>query len=171
MNQAAYDGPRVLLEPGELHFGAAPLRISTLLGSCVSITLWHPRLRLGGMCHYVLGQRRQQEELPLDGRFGDEAFALLLEAIRAHACRPRDFQAKLFGGGGMLTGPGAQLDIGQSNIAQGRRLLQAAGIPLISEHVGGSGRRKITFDLASGQVWLAFPDGKGAQTRSPHGRQ
>lgn len=169
MSQAVYDGPWVLLEPGELHFGAAPLRISTLLGSCVSITLWHPRLRLGGMCHYVLGQRRQQEEQPLDGRFGDEAFALLLEDIRAHACRPGDFQAKLFGGGVMLSGPGAQLDIGLSNISQGRDLLHAAGIPLISEHVGGCGHRKITFDLASGQVWLAFPDGKGAQTRSPHG--
>ena len=169
MNPAAYQGPKVFLEPGDLYFGSAPLQISTLLGSCVSITLWHPRLHLGGMCHYVLASRQNRQGLPPDGRFGSEAFARLLEHIREHACRPADFQAKLFGGGVMFTGPGPQPDIGSGNIEQGRQLLQQAGIPLISEHVGGNGRRKLTFDLESGHVWLAFPDGKGAHSRSPHG--
>lgn len=169
MNPASFQGPSVFLEPGDLHFGHAPLQISTLLGSCVSITLWHPRLHIGGMCHYVLGTRQNRQGLPLDGRFGSEAFALLLAEIRTRACRPEEFQAKLFGGGIMFAGPGTQPDIGSGNIEQGRSLLQQAGIPLISEHVGGNGRRKLTFDLETGHVWLAFPDGKGAHSRSPHG--
>ena len=161
--------PRIFLEPGELFFGSAPLRIATLLGSCVSIALWHPRRHIGGMCHYVLQHRQNPQGPAADGRYGDEAFALLLEQIRAHGARPGEFQAKLFGGGVMFTGPGTQPDIGSANVAQGRRLLQEAGIPLISEHVGGTGRRKLTFDLETGHVWLAFPDGKGAHRRSPHG--
>lgn len=169
MSLTTYQGPRVFLEPGELHFGSAPLQISTLLGSCVSITLWHPRLHIGGMCHYVLGKRQNRQQLPADGRFGTEAFAALLQAIQQRACRAQEFQAKLFGGGIMFAGPGTQPDIGSGNIEQGRALLRQAGIPLVSEHVGGSGRRKLTFDLDTGHVWLAFPDGKGALSRNLHG--
>lgn len=161
--------PRIFLEPGELFFGSAPFRIATLLGSCVSITLWHPRRRLGGMCHYVLQHRQTSHGNAADGRYGDEAFALLLAQIHAHGSRPGEFQAKLFGGGVMFSGPGTPSDIGSGNVALGRRLLQEAGIPLISEHVGGTGRRKLTFDLETGHVWLAFPNGKGAHRRSPHG--
>lgn len=169
MSLSTFRGPRVFLDPGELHFGSAPLQISTLLGSCVSITLWHPRLHIGGMCHYVLGSRQNRQNLPADARFGTEAFASLMHEIQRRACRPSEFQAKLFGGGIMFSGPGTQPDIGSGNIQQGRSLLLEAGIPLISEHVGGSGRRKLTFDLATGHVWLAFPEGKGAHSRSLHG--
>src|SRR5439155_18563598 len=41
----------IFLQPGEWYFGDADTRIRTLLGSCVAITMWHPRRCLGGMCH------------------------------------------------------------------------------------------------------------------------
>jgi len=37
----------VVLAAGDFHFGGGRTRISTLLGSCVSLTLWHPRRRIG----------------------------------------------------------------------------------------------------------------------------
>ncbi len=48
------DVETVVLRPGDFHFGGGHTRISTLLGSCVSITLWHPRRLIGGMCHYMM---------------------------------------------------------------------------------------------------------------------
>ena len=44
----------VFLQPGELYFGDRYTRLRTLLGSCVSIVLWHREALLGGMCHYML---------------------------------------------------------------------------------------------------------------------
>jgi chemotaxis protein CheD len=161
--------PRVFLEPGELCFGAAPLCIATLLGSCVAIVLWHPLRRIGGMCHYVLGSRRRAAGQTPDGRFAREAFAGLLREIAAHAARPAEFQGKIFGGGAMFAAGGTLPGLGAANIAIGRALLAEAGIPLVAEHVGGNGRRKLTFDLATGHVWLAFPDGQGAFRRSQDG--
>ena len=38
-----------------------------------------------------------------------------------------------------------------------------------SEHVAGSGRRKLHFDVWSGDVWLAFPEGENAEIRNSHG--
>lgn len=157
----------VVLKAGEFHFGGGRTRISTLLGSCVSITLWHPRRRIGGMCHYMLTRRHRPDGAALDGRFAGEAFELFLRHVERHGTRPAEYQAKLFGGANMFVGGGAgQLDIGARNIDYGLDLLAAHHIPLISRHVGGSGRRKLHFDLWNGNVWLAFPAGEGAEIRS-----
>ena len=50
----------VFLQPGDFYFGEAGTRIRTLLGSCVAITLWHPILHIGGMCHIMLPERGER---------------------------------------------------------------------------------------------------------------
>ena len=164
------DVTEVFLNPGDFHFGEGMTRISTLLGSCVSITLWHPRRRIGGMCHYMLTERKRPANAPLDGRFASEAFELFLQKVNAAGTHPAEYQAKLFGGGNMLEGlSGGKIDIGPRNVAYGRQLLAAQNISLVAEHVGGSGRRKLHFDVSSGDVWLAFPQGADAHIRSLRG--
>ena len=153
-----YAGSEVFLEPGDFHFGAAPLRIATLLGSCVTVTLWHPRRHIGGMCHIQMAQRspRSTGAAP-DGRFAADAFQLFDQAIARHGTAPGDYVAKLFGGGHMFPERRGHIaDIGGANIAAVRRLLAARGITPAVEHVGGAGHRKLIFDLASGEVWLSF---------------
>ncbi|MBS1145089.1 MAG: putative chemotaxis protein [Proteobacteria bacterium] len=170
MNGIEHDIHEVFLNPGDFYFGDKYTRISTLLGSCVSITLWHPRRRIGGMCHYMLTERHRAATAPLDGKYGSEAFELFLQHVEAAGTRPGEYQAKLFGGANMLTGAsGERMDIGPRNIAQGRQLLASHNVTLIAEHVGGSGRRKLHFDVWSGDVWLAFPQGSNAQIRNSHG--
>ena len=160
----------VVLGPGDFHFGSGHTRISTLLGSCVSITLWHPKKRIGGMCHYMMTTRERLHAVALDGRYASEAFELFLLHVRNAGTGTSEYQAKLFGGANMFAGtPGGRMEIGARNIEHGRQLLAAHHITLISEHVAGSGRRKLHFDLWTGDVWLAFPEGAGASIRSCHG--
>ncbi|MFZ4535284.1 chemotaxis protein CheD [Propionivibrio sp.] len=160
----------VVLRPGDFHFGSGHTRISTLLGSCVSITLWHPRKRIGGMCHYMMTERDRSANPPLDGRYATEAFELFLQNVEAAGTRPNEYQAKLFGGANMFTGgKGSQMDIGARNIEYGQRLLASKHIALMAEHVAGSGRRKLRFDIWSGAVWLSFPEGEGAEIRNVNG--
>jgi chemotaxis protein CheD len=160
----------VFLNPGEFHFARKHTRISTLLGSCVSITLWHPRKHIGGMCHYMLTERKRPANAPPDGRFANEAFELFLQQVDAAGTRPSEYQAKLFGGANMLGElSGGQIDIGPRNVAYGRTLLATNNITVVAEHVGGSGRRKLHFDVSSGDVWLAFPQGTDARIRSVRG--
>ena len=54
----------------------AATRISTLLGSCVSITLWHRAKRIGGMCHYMMPSAIVETAAPLDGRYAGRSLAL-----------------------------------------------------------------------------------------------
>lgn len=155
-NDTEVPPPRIVLGPGDFRFGAAPLQLATLLGSCVTVTLWHPRRHIGGMCHVVSPKRPQQRDGTLDGRYADEAFALFDEAIARAGCRHAEFQAKLFGGGDMFPGAVIGLGVGERNIAAARELLRSRGIPLLVEHVGGTGRRKLVFDIGTGDVWLYF---------------
>lgn len=165
------DFDSVVLRPGDYYFGGGQTRISTLLGSCVSITLWHPRQRIGGMCHYMMTERQRPPDAPLDGRYAAEAFEFFLQRIAQAGTRPGEYQAKLFGGADMFCGGSSSgtLGIGLRNIELGRRLLAAKNIALLAEHVAGNGRRKLHFDLWSGDVWLAFPEGIGAEVRNLYG--
>jgi hypothetical protein len=57
--------------------------LRTLLGSCVAITLWHPTRRIGGMCHFLLPERKRRTNEPPDGRYGDEAVAEMVKVLSA----------------------------------------------------------------------------------------
>ena len=161
----------VVLSAGDFYFGSGNTRISTLLGSCVSITLWHPRKHIGGMCHYMMTERTRAPNAALDGRYADEAFELFLQHVEQADTRPSEYQAKLFGGANMFQEKdGSRMDIGARNVEYGHRLLASRHIALIAEHVAGSGRRKLHFDLWSGNVWLAFPEGADAKIRNCYGR-
>lgn len=160
----------VVLRPGDFHFGAGHTRISTLLGSCVSVTLWHPRKRIGGMCHYMMAERDRPDGSTLDGRYASEAFALFLMHVDKAGTRASEYQAKLFGGANMFgQKPDTKLDIGGRNIDAAHRFLTAQHIAVMAEHIGGSGRRKLHFDVWSGNVWLAFPEGADAEIRNRNG--
>ena len=65
----------IFLQPGEYFVGDASLRLRTMLGSCVAITLWHPQRKIGAMSHFLLAEHggRRRTSNTLDGRYGDEA--------------------------------------------------------------------------------------------------
>lgn len=157
MNQTilqAAEAAEIYLLPGDFHFGGNNTRIRTVLGSCVSIAVWHPLLRIGGMSHSVLPNRGKPGNHNLDGHYADEAVELLLREIGKCNTRPDEYRVKLFGGGSMFRQPLSEraFDVGGSNIEAARALLDAGGFNVHAEHVGGSGHRSVIFDLGDGSV-------------------
>jgi len=149
----------IFLQPGEFYFGDENTRIRTLLGSCIAITFWHPKLRLGGMCHYLLPSRPELPSIKaLDGRYGDEALVWLLREATAKGTDPGQYEIKVFGGGNMFPGSpiAGRSEVGQRNIEQALTLLKNYQLPLAAKHVGGFGHRNLIFDVWSGDVWVKF---------------
>lgn len=151
----------IFLQPGELFVADAGFQIRTILGSCVSITLWHPLARVGGLSHFLL-PTRGGAALPheLDGRYGDEALALMFKDLKAAGVNPGQCEAKIFGGGNMF--PGNQhargrhaiaLAVGKRNGEAARELLRLHNIAVVSESLFGIGHRQIIFDVRNGDVW------------------
>jgi len=146
----------VILDPGEFCFASAGTRIRTLLGSCVSISMWHPRRRVGGMCHYMIPRRRRSPGTrhQLSGRYADEAIELFLRELARNNTMPHEYQVKMFGGGNQFPDTRRALDIPRQNIDIGLELLEHHGFELTATHLGGTGARHILFDLTDGGVWL-----------------
>jgi chemotaxis protein CheD len=156
----------IVLGPGEHFVGDARHRICTLLGSCVSITLWHPRYRIGAMSHFLLPSRIDGAGQVLDGRYGGEVMCIMLRKLAAVHVDPSECVGKIFGGGNMfpLHNRADARNVGVKNGEAARALLRAHQIPIVSESLFGIGHRQIIFDVRSGDVWarqapLAMPNG------------
>lgn len=147
----------IFLQPGEYFVGDSTFKIRTMLGSCVSMTLWHPTKRIGAMSHFLLPKRSyiETEIKSLDARYGDEALVLMLSELEQAGVPSSQCQGKIFGGGNMFPGHyslGA-MKIGQKNGDAARLLLQDNGIKIVSESLFGIGHRQIIFDVSTGSVW------------------
>lgn len=149
----------IFLHPGEFYFSKAPCRVGTLLGSCIAITVWHPLHRAGGMCHILLPGRRRPHGAVPDGRYADEAVELFVTELRRRTISPESCHVKLFGGGNMFANlRGGGMKVGDRNIEATRLALGSHGFTPLVEHVGGTTRRRLLFDLSDGHVWLTVPD-------------
>jgi chemotaxis protein CheD len=157
----------IFLMPGDYFVGDQRYRVRTLLGSCVSVTLWHPALRVGAMSHFLLpgGGHRKAHEKP--GMYGDDAMALLLDGLARHGVAPAQCQAKIFGGGAMFPRSDKMRDIGMQNGDFARGLLQKHGIHVVSESLFGEGHRQLIFTIRSGEVLSRQvpPEPRAAGTR------
>jgi len=162
----------IFLQPGDHYFADRDTRIRTLLGSCVSMTFWHPQLLVGGMCHYMLperGSERRNGDWPApDGRYADEAVAMMLKKMDAVGVCHKEYQVKLFGGGNMFpqTKQDASSQIGRQNVQTARQLVEHYGFTCVAEHLGGIGHRNVIFEVWSGEVWVKHID---ALTVAEHG--
>jgi len=156
----------VFLMPGEHFVGDARHRIRTLLGSCVSITLWHPLRRVGAMSHFLLTVGENEQVVHLSGRYCEGALELMLTDLRKLGINPAECQAKIFGGGMMF--PNIERDgeknIGRRNGETAERLLRMHNIPVVSESLFGVGHRHIIFNVKTGDVWVRV--GPPGQPRS-----
>lgn len=155
----------IFLQPGEWYFGDRQTRVRTLLGSCVSITLWHPKQLIGGMCHYMLPERSAPQPVSPNGKYADEAFWLLLKEIQRSGTALHDYEVKLFGGGNMFPSASrcAKSHIGLKNADFGKHLLNRHGVRMKSSDLGGVGHRTVMFDIWSGHVWVKkFAQGAAA---------
>jgi len=149
---------KVLLHPGDFVFAESGVHLHTLLGSCISITLWHPRLHIGGMCHFTLPERldRRSESTEPDGRYADDVMKLFQRAATQHRTQLSEYQAKIFGGGNMIKSSEDNINnsIGTKNAAAAMQLLMGEGIDILVAHVGEFGHRRIVFDVGTGDVWV-----------------
>ena len=144
------------LHPGEFYFGKAPEKLGTLLGSCIAITLWHPVLKIGGMCHFVLPKQPHSKTHPtLDGRYADNAIKLFEQSVKKHRTALSEYNAKIFGGGNHIPHQSDKQDtIGMKNAEAAMTLLIERGVEIQVADVGENWARRVIFELQTGDVWV-----------------
>ena len=141
---------RITILQGEQAVSDEPgTAIVTVLGSCISVCLTDPTMRIGGMNHFLLATPRGHAA-PADQlqRYGIHAMELLINALMGRGCRRSELRAHLYGGATMIAGLG---QIGTHNIAFARRFLATEGIAISHEDVGGRHARRVEFHPYEGR--------------------
>ena len=154
----------MILMPGQMSFSTANATLRTLLGSCVSITIWHPQRCIGGMCHYLLPNRQRRAGEALDGRYGDEAMQAMVDKLMRSGTKPGEYIAHLYGGADtMPEGSALKFNVGERNIEQGFNLVDRYGFQIEGVDVGEDVPRTVTLTLATGQVDMRRGMGRAPQ--------
>lgn len=138
----------VYLHPGQIYSASHAALVSTVLGSCVSVCLWDPVARIGGMNHYLLPSGKGP-------RYCNDAMTQLLDEMTSRGAFVARIVAKVFGGACVITGfTGPRKAIGTMNVEAVLQFLSAHSIPVRAEQTGGTRGRKLLFHTGTGLAYV-----------------
>jgi chemotaxis protein CheD len=148
----------VYLHPGEICVSRHPRKVITVLGSCVSVTMFNPRLRLGAICHGILPQCRSTKEECLAScietfKYMDCAILHMLHTFREHGIMNNEIEIKVFGGADTLVSKSSNT-IGSQNIKTTLDIFSKEKLKVVAADVGDFFGRKLFFFTDTGDVYL-----------------
>lgn len=141
------------LKPGEVIISRNPILVSTILGSCVAITMYSPCLNTGAICHAMFPHNVKAEASLC---FVDTAIRHIYHMMTEYGGKA-DLVVKLFGGAQVLAScdyADSRTSIGELNVLQARRTLLQLDLPIAKMDVGGPRGRKLLFSIKTGDVYL-----------------
>lgn len=159
---ATTEWPTVFLKQGEYYISdGGPALVRTILGSCVTVTMHCPVLKIGGLTHSLLPYPLPGTPLANGhhGRFVDSSVKHVLERMLSLGIKKSSLEVKVFGGGQMLLKPSGQplskeINIGRRNVETALRVIQEFGLHITATDVGGTWGRKLMFYPHRGDVWV-----------------
>lgn len=157
---------------GEGVVAASPqVIISEGIGSCVTLTLYDFRLRIGGLAHVMLPrfsigvQRsafgdRQAEQSVTEGitneaeryHYADTAIYTLVHKMLNRGADFKNMEAKMAGGAKMFPSNNGDYSIGRLNVESVKAVLEAKRIRLAAWDIGGHHGRSVEFHLCTGRM-------------------
>ncbi len=149
------------LKPGEYYLGDRPIRITTVLGSCVAVSLYHRPSRLACICHVLAPACKPevhcQDKCTQAYRYVNCMIPAMVRSFTTRGIASKEIETKLFGGASVIGEPcrsGDEESIGALNIAAARKAIDHLGLVIKIEDVGGCVGRKIVFDTSTGDILL-----------------
>ena len=143
----------IYLKPGEVVVARNPVLVSTVLGSCVAVTMFSPVYGFGAICHAMLPNGPGPCE---DLRYVDMALRhIYRKAVEYGAAGT--LVVKLFGGAQVLgVGNSAATGrtVGEQNISRALEIIASLGLTVASADTGGLVGRKLYFCTRAGEVYL-----------------
>jgi chemotaxis protein CheD len=131
---------------GDILVSDERIRMTTVLGSCVSVCLFDRLRCYGGMNHFLLPSPGE------GGRHGEWSIRELYQRMLALGSHPRNLQAKVFGGGSPLALANDSTAVGPANARVAFATLCKLGVNVVGESVVENSGMRIYFENWSGLV-------------------
>lgn len=150
--------PEIYVLPGESHLVAQPAVIRTVLGSCVGVTIWAPRIGVSALCHPMLPSVPREGRIAASQgrRYVDYAIRELGRRFDALGALRGEVEVKLFGGADVLvvSANDSRPTIGRMNSEVALEVLRAEGFTVAASSLGGDCGVHISFNTSTGEVRL-----------------
>jgi len=149
--------PEFYLQPGEVYLARSPAILKTVLGSCVGVTFWSPRLGLGALCHGVLPRCPPGVAAAEGYRYVDFAISDLARQFETFGAIRGEVQIKVFGGADVLPVHSTlswKATVGHQNWHTALEVLRDEHFTILASDLGGSVGRTIQFHTGTGEVLL-----------------
>ena len=121
------------------------------LGSCIALSLWDPRTKIGGLAHFMLPSGPANEGSPV--KFIDTGIDAYLTALEAKGVVPNRCVIKAAGAAAMLM-VGGGLAIGKRNADTMQTALAQRGLALTATALGGNAGRTVQLDVGDGRFLI-----------------
>ena len=129
--------------------------LQTFVGSCVAICIYDSQAKVAGMAHVMLPKNNTSDQTPKpEGKFADVALRIMIERLITTGAKPNRLKAKMAGGANVFQNENKKtvFNIGLRNADTIRTTLEEKKIPLVSEDVGSTAGRWVSFDVNSSEL-------------------
>lgn len=144
---------------GELAINKAPAILETRgLGSCVGVTFYDEKNKIGALAHVMLPSYMNSKETntseKVKFKYADYALPYILNKMIFMGSNKKDIVAKIVGGASMFKRKSNILNIGEQNVSAVKEFLSENNLRLKHEEIGGEMGRSIFFDLSNGKILM-----------------
>ncbi|MBN2296376.1 MAG: chemotaxis protein CheD [Pirellulales bacterium] len=133
---------------GQIGSGQGAATFRSVLGSCIGLAFYNPRIKAGTFAHIVLPEAADRPGSK--GKFADTAIPEMIRIMQSYGVMPGGIVAKMAGGANMF-GHGGPMQIGDMNTKAVKSGLEKAGIKILFEDTGGQKGRRVVFDCRDGE--------------------
>lgn len=146
---------KVFLSLGELMIVEQPTCVWTVLGSCVSVILYNPRLRISAICHAQLAEidtfgafangrlpsKYADKAVASDFRYVGSSINYMVDQMQLMGIKKHEIFASVYGGGNVITQ--FTRKIGDENLTMAFEVLAKHNIRIIKQDAGGNKSRSL----------------------------
>lgn len=129
--------------------------ITYSLGSCIGVTVWDPKVQVGGMLHYMLPDSgiSPGKAKASPGMFADTGLPLLFRQCYTLGASKRRLIVKIAGAAALFK-TSENMDVGRHNYAALRKIFWRNNVLITAESCGGSMSRTLRLNVGSGLVTI-----------------
>lgn len=147
------DSGIIMVGIGDCAIARSPAKIKTSgLGSCLGITLYDKREKIGGLLHTMLPNIKEARIKDNPAKFTDAGIEYLVDEIIKKGGSREKLEAKIVGGASMFEN--SHLNIGERNIRSAKDTLKRLGVSIVAEDTGKNYGRTIIFDTFTGDLFI-----------------
>jgi len=139
------------LHIGGVIYGNKGQVVRTILGSCISICMYHGKSGNAAICHAMYSSPGPRD----DARHVPECVRMMAEHFREVGLSPGDIIVKVFGGASSQAEDSApNSNPALQNIDIAVQELNNAGFQIFVKDTGGIQSRELYFDMSNGDVFI-----------------